>query len=173
MSCFHVCACGSHKLFHQQFCWHRQCLVIYQVECKNTVKVYIGNTQQHLKTRMGQHATDVRRKKLENKNSDSFASHFADQMRYFQGFSNTLHKNMYTCTILWQANPHSAVKTFGTTRCILCSRERLEIVKMHRFKPELLINSCNEIYGACRTKLSFTGIKAMSALIKPEGRKGH
>jgi GIY-YIG catalytic domain len=54
----------------------RHSLVVYKVECKNTGKIYIGNTQQHLKTRMGQHSTDVRKKKLFNINSDSFASHF-------------------------------------------------------------------------------------------------
>jgi GIY-YIG catalytic domain len=120
-------------------------LIVYKVECKNTGKVYIGNTQQHFKTRMGQHARDVRMKKKFNKSSDSFATHFADQLRNFPLFSNRLLRNMMTCSIIWQANPHSAIRSFGTPRCVLCNRERLEILKMHRYKPDLLINSCNEI----------------------------
>jgi hypothetical protein len=54
---------------------------------------------------MGQHANDVRKKKLFNANSDSFATHFADQMRNFSQFSTNLHRNMLTCSIIWQANP--------------------------------------------------------------------
>jgi GIY-YIG catalytic domain len=133
----------------------RQSLVVYKAECKTTGKVYIGNTQQHLKTRMGQHARDVRMKKHFNKNSDTFATHFANQMRNFPQFSHRLLRNMMTCTIMWKANPLSAIKTFGTTKCVLCSRERLEILKMSRYKPHLLINSRNEIYGACRHKTKF------------------
>jgi hypothetical protein len=125
--------------------------------------VYIGNTQQHFKTRMTQHAREVRRKKETNSNSDSFASHFDDQMRNFPTFSNRLLQNMMTCSIIWQANPHSAIKSFGTPHCILCSRERLEIVKMNRYKPNLLINSCHEIYGACRHKAKFHRYESSSS----------
>jgi GIY-YIG catalytic domain len=135
--------------------------VVYKAECKMTGKIYIGNTQQHLKTRMSQHATDVKRKKEKDINSDSFAAHFANQMRNFNTFSPNLLRNMYTCSIIWQANPHSAVKTFGTNHCILCSRERLEILKMSRYKPHLLINSCNEVYGACRHKPKFHRYKSI------------
>jgi hypothetical protein len=103
---------------------------------------------------MGQHARDVRIKKEFNKNSDSFATHFADQMRNFT-FSNRLLRNMMTCSVIWEAKAHSAIKSFGTSKCILCNRERLEILKMHTYKPNLLINSCNEIYGACRHKARF------------------
>jgi GIY-YIG catalytic domain len=77
----------------------RHSLIVYKVECKNTGKVYIGNTQQHFKTRMGQHATDVRIKKEFNKSSDPFATHFPDQMRNFS-FSNRLLRNMMTCSVI-------------------------------------------------------------------------
>jgi hypothetical protein len=63
---------------------------------------------------MAQHARDVKMKKLHNKNSYSFASHFADQLRNFETFSHKLHRNMLNCSIIWEANPHSAIKTFGT-----------------------------------------------------------
>jgi GIY-YIG catalytic domain len=64
------------------------------LECKNTGKIYIGNTQQHLKKRIGQHARDVKRKKELNINSDTFASHFADQMRLFPDFCHRRLRNM-------------------------------------------------------------------------------
>jgi GIY-YIG catalytic domain len=133
----------------------RHPLVVYQAKCTTTGKCYIGNTQQHLKTRMQQHANDTRQKKLFNKNSDTFASHFADQMRNFVGFSHILHRNMYKLSVLWQANPIQAIKSFGTPRCVLCTRERLEILKLHRHSPQLLINHRTEIYGACRHKARF------------------
>jgi hypothetical protein len=144
---------STQRCKYNEVCRHR--LVVYKVECKMTGKVYIGNTQQHLKSRMMQHARDVRLKKHENRNSDSFATHFAEQLRNFPRFTNSLHRNMLKCSILWQANPHTAVKSFGTPKCVLYSRERLEILKMHRFQPDLVINSCNEIYGACRHKAKF------------------
>ena len=59
------------------------------------------------------------------------------------------------CEILWRGNPISMVKTFGTRNCALCNRERLEILKRSRKDPNSTINSCNEIYGACRHKPKF------------------
>jgi hypothetical protein len=79
-----------------------------------------------------------------------------------------LHRNMLSCSIIWQANPHTATKTFGTPRCVICSRERLEIVKMNIYQPHLLINSRNKIYmeHADTKKLDFIGTKAQPALMK-------
>ena len=56
--------------------------------------------------------------------------------------------------ILWQGNPLSCVKSFGSLTCRLCTKERLYIHKAMRKEEEegtcRLINSCNEYYGACR-----------------------
>ena len=57
--------------------------------------------------------------------------------------------------IVWKGNPISCVKTFGTKNCKLCTKERLEIVKMCKYQPEKIINKCNEVYGACRHKPRF------------------
>jgi GIY-YIG catalytic domain len=101
--------CNCRKKNNQDTCKYnnmcRHSLIVYKVECKNTGKIYIGNTQQHFKTRMAQHARDVKMKKLQNKNSDSFASHFADQLRNFETFSHKLHRNMLNCSIIWEATP--------------------------------------------------------------------
>jgi len=62
---------------------------------------------------------------------------------------------MQTFDILWQGNPLSLVKSFGTRECQLCSREKIEIIKWSRKEPETLINTCSEIYGGCRHKPKF------------------
>jgi len=47
------------------------------------------------------------------------------------------------------------VKTFATKNCALCAKERLEILKQSRSNPQLLVNSNNEICGACRHRPRF------------------
>ncbi len=129
--------------------------MVYKIECLRTNKIYIGNTQQHFKTRMQQHFGDVKKLLKTDEKSDSYAKHFAHQLINFKDPSNKLQRNNIHCSIIWQGNPISAVKTFGTANCALCNKERLEILKLSRYKPHLLINSCNEIYGACRHKPKF------------------
>ena len=58
--------------------------------------------------------------------------------------------------LIWQGNPHSSVKTFGSRGCLLCAQERLAILKAYNSKNrKLLINSKHEIFGACRHKPTF------------------
>ena len=56
--------------------------------------------------------------------------------------------------IIWQGKPISNVKNFGKLNCTLCMRERLEIYKaLEKDKKNgtcNVINSRNELYGACR-----------------------
>ena len=140
----------------------RKSIVVYKIECKVTSKVYIGNTQQYLKKRMQQHFNDV--KKLHNQGikSDSYAKHFAEQLSNFEDISPTLQRSNIRCSILWQGNPINVVKTFGTSNCALCNKERIEILKQSKKDPKSLINSCNEIYGACRHHPKFHRYKSRS-----------
>ena len=133
----------------------RESIVVYKVECKNTGKIYIGNTQQKLKNRMQQHYQEVRQLHIRGKKSDSFADHFATQLQNFAEITPNLFRNSITMSIIWRGNAISAVKTFGTPICVLCNKERLEILRASKHKPDKLINSCNEIYGACRHKNKF------------------
>jgi hypothetical protein len=128
----------------------RKSIVVYKVSCKLTSKSYIGNTQQHFKKRMQQHFNDVRKLHQLGIKSDSYAKHFAQQFSNSDLPTPEVQRNNISCEILWQGNPISVVKTFGTPKCALCNRERLEILKQSRKNPNSLINSCNEIYGACR-----------------------
>jgi hypothetical protein len=133
----------------------RKSIVVYKVECKTSSKVYIGNTQQHFKWRMQQHFNDVKKLHQHGLKSDSYAKHFANQLSNFDNLTPALQRNSITCKVLWQGNPINVVKTFGTPNCALCNKERLEILKQSRKNPESLINSCNEIYGACRHNPKF------------------
>ena len=135
----------------------RRSLVVYKVECKVTGKIYIGSTQRHLKKRMQEHHTQVTKCHATGgtTSATSYSRHFGRLFANFPKVTGKLHRNSVTHSIVWQGNPISAVKTFGTNHCMLCNKERLEILKLARFKPHLLINSCNEIYGACRHKPKF------------------
>ena len=58
--------------------------------------------------------------------------------------------------ILWKGNPISCSKSFGKLNCLLCMKERLLILKTPGDNAEKrLINSNNELYGACRHKSKF------------------
>ena len=62
--------------------------------------------------------------------------------------------------ILYQANLVSVVCTFGTSKCRICAREKLDIFK-HSFNPLVkLMNNCLEIYGACKHKPKFHRYKS-------------
>ena len=51
------------------------------------------------------------------------------------------------------------MKTFGKLNCTLCMNERMELIKAKNLekmmKNKKMINSCTEIYGACRHKPKF------------------
>ncbi len=136
----------------------RDKIVVYEITCKDTGKVYIGQTQQNFKSRMEGHHGDVNIVHDPNrtaKRSDSYAKHFAHQLQNWKTVPPKIQREHYSSKILWQGNPISAVKTFGTQHCILCNRERLEIFKRFKKNPQSLINSCGEIFGGCLHKPKF------------------
>jgi hypothetical protein len=125
-------------------------IVVYQATCLTTNKRYIGNTQQTTKTRIQGHVQDVKKLFSNGKKSDSFATHFATLVP--EGTAKKEVKNFVKVKvdILWQGDPLSCVKTFGTRGCKLCAKERYAIIKLTRENPKLAINKCNEVHGACR-----------------------
>jgi hypothetical protein len=133
----------------------RNPIVVYRAKCLMTNKIYLGNTQQHVKSRMQGHVQDVKRLVINDKASDSFASHFAALVP--EGAEKKEVKNhvKIKVDIIWQGDPISCVKTFGTKGCKLCAKERYAIIKLTRETPQLAINKCNEVYGACRHKPRF------------------
>jgi hypothetical protein len=95
----------------------RHSIVVYQAMCLKMNKRYIGNTQHHLKTRMQGHVQDVKNLFINGKSSDLFAPYFASV-----GLEGNAKKNVkdfikVKVNILWQGDPLSCVKTFGTRSC--------------------------------------------------------
>ena len=118
---------------------------------------YIGNTQQKLKLRMGQHFNETRNLVTRNMHSDSFAKHFASHFKAGQKITTKDVRSKVSMEILWKGNPISCCKSFGKINCSLCMKERLEIFKALKEKgnSKKVINSNNELYGACRHKPRF------------------
>ena len=92
---------------------------------------------------------DTRRLSLLGKKSDSFAHHFCQMIPPETDKKKIKDYVRVKIDLLWQGNPMSCVKTFGTRACKLCSKESLAILKLTRKTPHLAINKCNEVYGAC------------------------
>jgi hypothetical protein len=101
------------------------------------------------------HIQDVKTLFINNKSSDSFASHFASLVPEGTTKKNVKDFVKVKVDILWQGDPLSCVKTFGTRSCKLCAKERYAIIKLTCETPNLAINKCNEVHGACRHKLRF------------------
>jgi len=112
----------------------RNSIVVYEVKCNNTRKVYIGNIHQRFKNRMQQHFNEVQNLVKLGEKSDSYAKHFATQFCDTNP-SPTNQRGGITCSIIWQGNPISVVKTFATKNCALCAKERLAILKQSRSNP--------------------------------------
>mmetsp|Transcript_11301 Transcript_11301/g.23135 ORF Transcript_11301/g.23135 Transcript_11301/m.23135 type:complete len:260 (-) Transcript_11301:7-786(-) len=130
-------------------------IVVYKATCLLSGKNYIGNTQQKVKTRIQQHVQDVKRLVIQGKSSDTFASHFASLVP-----KGTVRKEINNfckmkIEIVWQGNPISCVKSFGTHTCKLCAKERMAVLHSVRNEPSMAINACTEVYGACRHKPRF------------------
>ena len=75
---------------------------------------------------MEQHFQDVAQKVANNKNSGSFADHFAKHFTQ-KTRSQECHKIM-SFGILSTLNPIGSMKTWGKLSCALCMKERMEII---------------------------------------------
>jgi hypothetical protein len=148
------CNCRNKQMCpYEGKCHHL--IVVYQATCLKTNKRYIGNTQQHVKTRMQGHTQDVKNLFINGKSSNSFALHFASLIPDGTTKKNVKDFIKVKVNILWQGDPLSCVKTFGTRNCTLCAKERYAIIKLTRETPNLAINKCNEVHGACHHKPRF------------------
>jgi hypothetical protein len=148
------CNCRNNQAcLYEGKCCHS--IVVYQVTCLKMNKRYIGNTQQDVKTRLQGHTQDVKNLFINGKSSNSFASHFASLIP--DGTTKKSVKDFIKVkvNILWQGDPLSCVKTFKTRSCKLCAKERYAIIKLTRKTPNLAINKCNEVHGACGHKPQF------------------
>jgi hypothetical protein len=127
--------------------------VVYEIECKTTGKKYIGNTSQKVKKRMEQHWDTVRRLKNTGEKSTSFASHFASLIPDSNKIISAPKCREIAPTsirIIWQGDTILCNKFFRTNKCLLCAKEKFEILKRWMKDKNNQINQCNEIYGGCR-----------------------
>ena len=115
--------------------------------------IYIDNTQQTFKKRMGGHFSDIQRLLKNGQKSDSFDAHLVHHFN--NTTSRTELRKFMTFKVIKQLNTIGAMKTFTKTNCNLCMQERLTILKMLRDKRVTVINKNLEIYGACRHKTCF------------------
>ena len=108
---------------------------------------------------MNTHFSETKQLVNDNMLSDSFAKHFAGHFNNNERIARGDVRNITKIEILWQGKPISSIKTFKKLNCNLCTRERIEIYKaMKRDKENntnFLINSLNEVYGACRHNPKF------------------
>ena len=112
---------------------------------------------------MQQHNNETRRLFRNKESSDSCAHHFANQFNHEPTPKQM--QNIAEHEIVWQGNPISMMKTFGALHCSLCMKERCQIVKEKFTKNNKLINSCNEIHGACRHEPRFHRFKISSSSV--------
>jgi hypothetical protein len=89
-----------------------------------TNKIYIGNTQKHIKKRMVGHFQEIKKLVEKGVHSDSYARHFTGI--WPKGAAAPLpgmQRDLIKCNIVWQGNPIPVVRTFGKSICILCNIE--------------------------------------------------
>jgi len=98
---------------------------------------------------MQQHFNEVQKLVKLGKKSDPCSKCFATQF-HDANPPPVNQKGGMTCSVIWQGNPISAVKTFATKNCALCAKERIAIVKQSRSNLQLLLNSNNKICDTCR-----------------------
>ena len=90
-------------------------MVLYKAICERSSKFYIGATQQTLKKCFQGHFQDVHCRLTNGTGVDSFAWFFAALWEGQPAVPMTSMLNdSYSNEILWQGNPFSYVKLFGT-----------------------------------------------------------
>ena len=155
-----TCNCNAASKINNKCIYNSKCrtsIVVYKATCKVCEKFYVGNTQQHLKKRMNQHFSETRSLVSKNLTSDTFAKHFATHFTKGEKIATKDVRDKVSMDILWKGNPITCVKSFGKINCSLCMKERLLILKAlgDKMDKKRLINSNNELYGACRHKPKF------------------
>ena len=75
---------------------------------------------------MEQHFQDIAQKVQHDKNSDTFAAHFATH--FGQKPTPQQCRETMKFEVLAKVNPIGSLKTWGKPSCTLCMNERLEIV---------------------------------------------
>ena len=88
---------------------------------------------------MEQHFQDVAQKVTNNKNSESFAAHFAKH--FTQKPSPQECREIMSFDIISTVNPICSMKTWGKFSCTLRIKERIEIIDNSQRRYSKIINA--------------------------------
>ena len=97
---------------------------------------------------MEQHFQDVAQKIAHNENSEYFDAHFTKH--FTQKPSPQQWREIISFGTLCTVNPIGSMKPWGKLSCTICMEERIEIINNSRRRNSRIINTCSEVYGACR-----------------------
>jgi len=92
----------------------QELIAVCKVKCNNTGKVHIGNTQQKFKARMQQHFNEVQMLVKLGEKLDSMPNTLQPNLFHDTNSSPVNQCGGMTCSVIWQGNPITAVKTFAT-----------------------------------------------------------
>jgi hypothetical protein len=112
------------------------------------------------KDRMAGHFALLSKYMRKHKDSSSLVKHLAQKDHWpelAQGEITTPKqlRAKLIFNVVYQGNPISAVRSFGTNRCKICMKEQIEILK-HSFDPTVkLMNSRLEIHSSYLHKPEF------------------
>ena len=127
--------------------------IIYEVKCSICDAVYIGNTQQTLKTRMYGTFPDILSLFKNGQKSDSFPAHL--EQHFKATIAGTYLRKYMTFKLVNQLNLIGAIKTFMKPNCNLFIEERLTSLKKISDKCVTIMNKNLEIYGSYQHKTTF------------------
>jgi hypothetical protein len=139
----------------------RESTVVYKATCKICDSSYIGNSSRQCKLRQQEHVASVVEYVNKDKKSTAFAEHFGEHFKELgvKDIDRDHVRAMVKYEVVWVGNRISAAKSFGKRTCRLCMKERLAILELSETNPKKMINSRNELYGACRHGSSLKVIK--------------
>jgi len=154
--------------------WNGECVLggkcqksvaVYKVTCTkgDCEMFYIGNTQQKLKARMGQHTISETRAMIErSKKSDTSASHFACHFHKGKQVTPGDIRKIMNFKVVWQGNPISCTKTFGSLTVHYAWEKRLRFYEHNnRLNSKSSITTTKSLVHA-GTIQSFTGSSKMT-----------
>lgn len=133
----------------------RSKIVVYECTCLICSKVYRGNTQQNVKTRINKHLDEVRSEIGGKEKYDSFSGHFASHFSKKDKPSREALREIISVSILWRGDHIKTPKNFKSNQCNLCAAERSLLVE-GMLNPEIeLVNKNHELYRNCMHRPRF------------------
>lgn len=152
------CNC-SHALLRDGTCIFggkcRASGVVYKIRCRLCQQQYIGSTGMKLKDRIGQHCNIAQASHNgRHKEKSTFQTHFCNHLNVLfpdgEKVRGATVRNMLEVEVLWEGNPLTMNRMFGTRSCRLCLEEKVEILKHLDKDPGMMVNTSIELMRGCR-----------------------